>query len=210
MARAFAEIAFTPAVRDAQRRHGSADAYAKFLRPEAGGGDTLTDREAAFITARDGFYQATVSESGWPYVQFRGGPAGFLRVLDARTLAYADYSGNRQYVSAGNLSGDARVSLILMDYPNRRRLKVWGRARLVEAADDPALVASLHVDGYEATPERAVVITVEAINWNCPQHIPQRLTLTELEPHLAPLHAEIARLSEENAALKAGAERLVT
>lgn len=203
MARAFADIAFTPAVRAAQARNGSADAYGKFLAPEAAPGDRLGETEAAFVGARDGFYQATVSETGWPYVQFRGGPKGFLKVLDGGTIAYADFRGNRQYLSAGNLAGDDRISLILMDYPNRRRLKIWGRARLVEIADDPALVARLHDPATRARPERAVVIAVEALDWNCPQHIPQRLTLEELAPHLAPLRAEIARLAAENEALRA-------
>ena len=203
MARAFSEIAFTPAVRAAQKRQGSAAAYDRMLAPETDPADRLGPEEAAFIAARDGFYQATVSETGWPYVQFRGGPAGFLKVLDRRTIAYADFRGNRQYVSTGNLAGDDRISMILMDYPNRRRLKVLGRARLVEAAEDPGLVAKLHDATYRARPERAVVITIEGLDWNCPQHIPVRLTREELEPHLAPLNDELARLRAENAALKA-------
>ncbi len=204
MARSFADIAFTPKVRAIQEDQGSARAYAKFLAPDAAPGDRLGEREAAFVAARDGFYQATVSETGWPYVQFRGGPAGFLNVLDDKTVAYADFRGNRQYISTGNLTGDDRISLILMDYPNRRRLKIWGRARLVDAGDDPALVARLQVDGYRGRPERAVVITVEAFDWNCPQHIPQRFTLEELEAGLAPLRAELASLRAENARLEAG------
>ena len=185
MARAFAEIAFTPAVRAVQERLGSAAAYDKFLAPMAERGDRLGPEEAAFIAARDGFYQATVSSTGWPYVQFRGGPAGFLKALDERTIAYADFRGNRQYLSSGNLAGDDRISLILMDYANRRRLKIWGRAKLVDITADAVLVARLHDPSYRAWPERAVVITVEAFDWNCPQHIPQRLTLEELEPYLA-------------------------
>jgi hypothetical protein len=204
MARAFAEIAFTPTVRATQQRQGSAAAYAKFLTPKAERGDRLTADEAAFIAERDGFYQATVSETGWPYVQFRGGPAGFLKVLDEATLAYADFRGNRQYISTGNLDADGRIALIMMDYPNRRRLKIWGRARLVDIGDDPALVSRLHDESYKARPERAVVITVEAFDWNCPQHIPQRFTLEELEPTLlAPLRDELAHLRAENARLKA-------
>jgi hypothetical protein len=203
MARAFAEIAFTPAVRAAQTRQGSAAAYDRLLAPEADRASQLGPEEADFVAARDGFYQATTSETGWPYVQFRGGPAGFLKVMDARTIAYADFRGNRQYVSVGNLSGDDRISIILMDYPNRRRLKVLGRARLVEAVEDPDLVAGLHVEGYKARPERAVVITIEGLDWNCPQHIPARLTREELEPHLAPLKDELTRLQAENAALRA-------
>ena len=203
MARAFAEIAFTPAVRAVQQQQGSAKSYAKFLTPEAERGDRLGPAETSFIAARDGFYQATVSETGWPYVQFRGGPVGFVKVPDEKTLAYADFRGNRQYVSVGNLAKNDRISLILMDYPNRRRLKIWGRSRIVEASEDPALIAQLHDPDYRAKPERALVITVEAFDWNCPQHIPPRLTLEELEPHLAPLREELARLQAENAALQA-------
>ncbi len=204
MARAFAEIAFTPAVLAAQEKRGSAGNYAKFLTPEADAGDRLTAAEAGFIAARDGFFQATVSETGWPYVQFRGGPAGFLKVLDDKTIAYADFRGNRQYVSVGNLSKDDRVSLILVDYPNRRRLKIWGRARIVDRDSDPELVAGLFDDGYRARPERAVVITVEAFDWNCPQHIPQRFTVEEFENALAPLREELERLRAENDRLKTG------
>lgn len=202
MARAFAEIAFTPAVLAEQARQGSARSYAKFLTEEAAPADAIGPAEADFITRRDGFYQATVGETGWPYVQFRGGPVGFLKVLDAKTIAYADFRGNRQYLSVGNLQGDDRVALILVDYPNRRRLKVWGHARTVDIADDPELVAGLHDPAYRARPERAVVITVAALDWNCPQHLPQRLTLEELEPALAPLREELLRLRAENAALR--------
>ena len=180
MARAFAEIAFTPNVRAVQDAQGSAKAYTKFLAPEAEGGDRLSEIEAKFIKARDGFYQSTVSETGWPYVQFRGGPVGFVHVLDDETIAYADFRGNRQYVSVGNLSTNDRISLILVDYPNRRRLKIWGRARIVDRETAPDLVARLHDESYRARPERAVVITIEAFDWNCPQHIPQRFTLEEL------------------------------
>jgi predicted pyridoxine 5'-phosphate oxidase superfamily flavin-nucleotide-binding protein len=181
MAQNFATIAFTPSVRAAQDSNGSAAAYAKFLDPDAVRGSRLTERETSFIAERDGFYQATVSETGWPYVQFRGGPVGFLKLVDDQTIGYADFRGNRQYISTGNLNSDNRVSLILMDYPNQRRLKIWGRAKLVELADDPAMIEQLHDSNYKAKPERAVVITVEAFDWNCPQHIPQRFTLEELE-----------------------------
>lgn len=202
MARAFAEIAFTPRVLAEQAQQGSAAGYAKFLGADAEPRDRMTPAEAAFIAQRDGFYQATVSETGWPYVQFRGGPRGFLKVLDKRTLAYADFRGNRQYLSVGNLKGDGRVALILVDYPNRRRLKVWGHARIVEAADEPDLVARLHDAAYPARPERAVVITVAAFDWNCPQHLPERYTLEELEPAFAQIRAELQRLRAENAALR--------
>lgn len=203
MASAFAEIAFTPKVREQQTRNGSARMYDRFLTPEHAAGDRLGPAETEFVEARDGFYQATVSETGWPYVQFKGGQPGFLKVLDERTIGYADLRGNRQYLSLGNLDTDDRVALILMDYPNRRRLKVLGRARAVEYADEPALIARLAVPGYRGKPERAMLITVEALDWNCPQHIPMRLTLEELEPHLAPVRAEVERLAAENARLKA-------
>lgn len=181
MPRAFAEIAFTPSVRSIQEKQGSAASYAKFLKPEVGGGDRLTAQEAGFIADRDGFYQATVSETGWPYVQFRGGPRGFLKILSETQIGYADFRGNRQYVSVGNLAVEDRVSLILMDYPNRRRLKLWGHATTIDAADQPAMIADLHDEDYQAVPERAVIITIDAFDWNCPQHIPQRYTLDELE-----------------------------
>ncbi len=202
MARAFAEIAFTSEVLAEQARQGSANGYAKFLTAEAAPGDAVGPAEADFITRRDGFYQASVTETGWPYVQFRGGPVGFLKVLDSKTIAYADFRGNRQYLSVGNLRGDDRVAMILVDYPNRRRLKVWGHAKIVDIKDDPALVARLHDPDYRAKPERAVVITVAALDWNCPQHLPQRLTLEELEPILTPLREELQQLRAENAVLR--------
>jgi predicted pyridoxine 5'-phosphate oxidase superfamily flavin-nucleotide-binding protein len=147
--------------------------------------DRLTAVEIAFIQARDSFYQATVSETGWPYVQFRGGPAGFLRVLDARTLAYADFRGNLQYLSVGNIAADDRVALILMDYARRRRLKIWARASVVDRDADPDLVRHLAEPDYAARIERAVVMSVAAVDWNCPQHITPRLTAAEIEQGLA-------------------------
>jgi predicted pyridoxine 5'-phosphate oxidase superfamily flavin-nucleotide-binding protein len=180
MSRAFADIAFTPAVRAMQTRMGSRAAYAR-LDGDVDRRDALTANEIEFIAERDSFYLATVSETGWPYVQHKGGPAGFLKVLDQRTVGYADYRGNVQYVSDGNLAGNDRVSLILMDYAYSRRLKILGRARIVEAADDPALMARLQDPDYRAPVERAVVITVEAWDWNCPKHITPRFTVAEIE-----------------------------
>ena len=203
MARAFAEIAFTDAVRQKQKQYGSADAYAKFLTAEADRKDSLTAAEAEFITARDGFYQATVSETGWPYVQFRGGPTGFVKIIDEKTLAYADFRGNRQYLSVGNLTKNDRISLFFMDYPNQRRLKVWGRTKLVDRETEPSLIASLHDSEYRAKPERAVIITVEALDWNCPQHIPQRFTTEEIADAIEPMRNELEALKAENARLKA-------
>lgn len=196
MASSFADIAFTPHVRAFQSRMGSRDQYAALdeIRTEAAG---FTQREADFVSERDGFYQATVGENGWPYVQFRGGPAGFLKMLDPKTIGYADFRGNVQYISAGNLEGDGRITLILMDYAQRRRLKIWGRARLVDARDDEALMARLEVPSYRARVERAVIIAVEAFDWNCPQHITPRFTTAEVEAATVVLHDQLARLRAE-------------
>ena len=202
MARSFADIAFTPAVRTFQSRMGSRHNYVPLDEIEDRGVE-LTERETNFIAARDSFYQATVGETGWPYVQFRGGPAGFLKVLDATTIGYADFRGNVQYVSAGNLSHDGRIALILMDYAQRRRLKLWGRARLVDVRDDAALVERLEVPSYRARVERAVIITVEAFDWNCPQHITPRYTEAEVDAATADLRGEIARLRAEMDRLRA-------
>ncbi len=202
MARAFAEIAFTPAVRAQQEKLGSARAYAHFLEDGESGGKTLGPAETAFIEERDGFYQASVSETGWPYVQFRGGPKGFLKVIDETTLAYADFRGNRQYVSVGNLTENDRVSLILMDYPNRARIKILGRVAFLDAEAAPDIAELVRLPGYKARVERIALIRIEAFDWNCPQHIPIRLTLDELDTHLGPIRDHIARLTAENTALK--------
>lgn len=179
MARAFARIAFTPNVQAAQARMGSRGAY---RAAELGDAEVVELRpyEIDFIGTRDSFYQGTVGENGWPYVQHRGGPAGFLKVLDPQTLGYADFSGNRQYISVGNLDGNDRVSLFLMDYPGQRRLKIWGRARLIDEDTEPALIALLESPAYRAPVERGVIITVEAFDWNCPKHITPRFTEREL------------------------------
>lgn len=207
MSRAYSDIAFTPAVRDMQTRMGSRATYAP-LDVTDDRRDTLTEREAEFIEARDGFYQATVGDTGWPYVQFRGGPAGFLKVLDAKTIGFADFRGNVQYISVGNLQNNDRISIILMDYPNRRRLKLLGRVRLVSEAEDPALVAKLALPAYRARVERAFVITIEAYDWNCPQHITPRFTEAEVQAAVAPLHAEIASLKAELVAARQAAAQM--
>lgn len=193
MARKFAEITFTPSVKAAQTRYGSRAANEGFEFAEDAG-DTLGEVEAAFIEARDGFYQATVNENGWPYVQFRGGPPGFLKVLDERTIGYADFRGNIQYLSVGNLAANDRIAMILMDYPNRRRLKVWARARIVHHDEDPELLARLEVPTYRARVERAVVMTIEAVDWNCPQHITPRFTQAEIDELVAPLRNRMTEL----------------
>jgi ferredoxin-NADP reductase/predicted pyridoxine 5'-phosphate oxidase superfamily flavin-nucleotide-binding protein len=179
MARAFARIAFTPKVQAAQARMGSRAAYRGAEQGEVEAVE-LSPYEAEFIAERDSFYQGTVGENGWPYVQHRGGPTGFLKVLGPQTIGYADFSGNRQYISVGNLEGDDRVSLFLMDYPGQRRLKIWGRARLIDEDTEPALIARLESPDYRARVERGVVITVEAFDWNCPKYITPRFTENEV------------------------------
>ena len=191
----FAQIAFTPAVKRLQQRDGSRPHYARG-EINAAAADPMGQGEAAFIGERDSFYMATVSETGWPYLQHRGGPKGFLKVLDARTLAFADFRGNRQHVSEGNLAGNDRVALILMDYANRRRLKLLGRAHAIDAGEDSALIDSLGDAAYRARAERAVVIRVEAFDWNCPQHITPRFSAMELEPDIEALRARIRELEE--------------
>ena len=179
MTHKYATIAFTDPVKVAQESAGSRRAYA---RRDAGPdmNDRLGPAEAAFISQRDGFYIATISQSGWPYVQFRGGPSGFLRVLSDRELGFADYRGNRQYVTTGNVTTDDRVSLLLMDYANRRRLKIFGRTRVVRADEHPELSTQLGAARHPATVERAFLIGVEAFDWNCPQHITPRFTEQEV------------------------------
>jgi uncharacterized protein len=193
MGHRFAELAFTPAVKAAQVREGSRDAYRKLEEGEPHH-DRLGPAEAAFLAARDSFYLASLGETGWPYVQHRGGPPGFLKVLDERTIGFADFRGNRQHVSVGNLGGDDRVSLILVDYPNRRRLKILGRARVAGPGREPEAVARLEMPGYRAKVERGVLVAVEAFDWNCPQHITPRFTEAEVAAAVAPLRARIAEL----------------
>lgn len=175
--RPVSDIAFTPAVKAVQERLGSRKSYAR-VEDGAGWSSEVTDELAAFIAGRDSFYLGTASADGQPYIQHRGGPPGFLKVLDPGTLAIADFSGNRQYISMGNLSENDRVFLFLMDYPNRRRVKIWGRAEFVE--DDADLLARVVDADYGARPERALVIHVEAWDVNCPQHITPRFTVEEL------------------------------
>jgi len=185
MAHRFAEIAFTDGVKAAQERYGSRAANAR-REARAGPNAELSDREAAFIAARDSFYLATVSESGWPYIQHRGGPTGFLKVVDARTLAFADFGGNRQYVSVGNAERNDRVSLFLMDYANRLRLKLLGRIEFHGLGDaPPELVFEVELPGYRARVERVAVIRVEAFDWNCPQHITPRYAVEEFAAGVA-------------------------
>jgi predicted pyridoxine 5'-phosphate oxidase superfamily flavin-nucleotide-binding protein len=192
MGHKFAEIAFTPTVRELQTANASRERYAA-MEEGSDFNHLLGDAEASFIAERDSFYMASVSETGWPYVQHRGGPAGFMRVLDETSLGFADFRGNRQYVSTGNFMKDDRVSLFFMDYPNRRRLKLLGRVRII-GDDEPELLARLEVNDYRARVERGIVVQIAAFDWNCPQHISPRYTETELQAQLAPLLEENRRL----------------
>lgn len=192
----FAEIAFTPTVKKVQEELGSRSSYAQMESAAGAVNHRLTEAEAGFITARNSFYMATVSETGWPYIQHRGGPTGFMRVLDDRTIGFSDFRGNRQYISVGNLMTDDRVSLLFMDYPNKTRLKLFGRARII-GLDDPSLLSRLEMPNYRARVERGFVITVEGFDWNCPQHITERYTLEEIHIETAALKARINELEAE-------------
>ena len=206
MGRGFAQIAFTPAVKEQQEKHGSRHLYE---RMESSGqaddaGDRLSPDEREFIATRDGFYMASVSESGWPYIQYRGGARGFLQVLDERTLGFADLRGNKQYISTGNLLHDNRVALFLMDYPSQSRLKILGRAEIHEAdAAAGELIERLRVPEEKTQPERAMLIHVEGFDWNCPQHITPRYTQEELVKFLGPMRRRIEALERENERLRA-------
>jgi hypothetical protein len=198
----FAELAFTPLVKEQQERHGSRRQYA---RMEAMGeaGDRLTDFEREFIAGRDGFYMASTGETGWPYIQYRGGEKGFLHVLDDRTLGFADLRGNKQYISVGNLGHDDRVALFFMDYAHQMRLKILGRATVHENdAEAAELLEKLRVPGEKTPAERAMVIHVEGFDWNCPQHITPRYTQEELMGTLEPVRKRLEALEAENARLR--------
>jgi predicted pyridoxine 5'-phosphate oxidase superfamily flavin-nucleotide-binding protein len=199
MAKNFAEIAFTQSVKAQQEKYGSRKSYSRMETLVRG--TELSFNEADFIAERDSFYLATVGENGYPYVQFRGGPAGFLKVLDSKTLAYADFRGNMQYISVGNLSRNDKAALILMNYPRRQRLKIYARIEVVEAQDAPELIAQLQDPAYDAKVERAMLLRVEAFDWNCPQHITPRYTLVEIEAGTEPLRNRIKELEAEVARL---------
>jgi predicted pyridoxine 5'-phosphate oxidase superfamily flavin-nucleotide-binding protein len=203
MGRRFAELAFTPIVKDQQSRHGSRSQY---HRVETAGspGALLGPAEQDFIRRRDGFYMASTSETGWPYIQFRGGTQGFLHVIDARTLAFADLRGNLQYISTGNLLHDDRVALFLMDYAHQARLKILGHAEILEDTPEAKEWLDRLRDPKEKTPaERAILIHVEAYDWNCPQHITPRYTESDIAVAVRSLTGRIAELEAENQKLRA-------
>ena len=204
MSRHYGTIAFTDSVREAQAGHGSRAFYDRKRSRAHGlpGPDPLTDAEREFLSERDSFYLATVSESGWPYVQYRGGPVGFLHVVDDHTLGWADFQGNLQYISTGNLAADDRVAMIVMDYVNRRRLKIFGHARMIAAGHEQDLIDALTDPSYDAVVEGAVLVTVDVFDWNCPQHITARYTIAEIEPQIADLRRKLSTLRTENAELR--------
>lgn len=196
------DVAFSPTVKAIQESRGSRASYARMER-ERGWKTTVTPDLAAFVAAQTSVFLATASADGQPYIQHRGGPPGFLRVLDERILALADYRGNRQYITLGNLAENPRAHLFLIDYANRRRIKVWGRARVVD--DDPQLLQALMPEGYAAAPEQAIVFEIAAWDANCPQHIPQRFEAADVAAALERRDRRIAELEAEVAALKARA-----
>lgn len=197
----FLDIAITPSVRAAQAKMGADHLWQDFKGHREF--DRFSESETEFIATRDSFYIATVSETGWPYVQHRGGPAGFLKVVDERTLAFADYGGNRQYISTGNLAADDRACLFLMDYPHRARLKIYAHVETLDLEADPALTGLVIMPGYKAKIERVFRLRLQNFDWNCPQHIAPRFTEEEVNQAVRPLRDRLAGLEAENAALRA-------
>ncbi|MFD0153428.1 pyridoxamine 5'-phosphate oxidase family protein [Streptomyces sp. NPDC055721] len=196
-------LAYTSSVRRVQEQMGSASATDRRLREPVGEAEPLTGSEVDFIRSLDGFLFASVGETGWPYIQFRGGPPGFVHVLDEHTLGYLDVRGNRQYITTGNVRGNDRVALFFIDHARQTRLKVYGRATAVRAGEDPALVERLDEPRTDGTVEQVVTIRVEAFAWNCPNHITPRFSQREVSEALAPVRERLTRLEQENAALRA-------
>lgn len=200
MAYKFLDVAITPSVKAAQAEMGADHLWRDFTGQRDF--DRFSAREADFIAARDSFYIASVSESGWPYVQHRGGQPGFLKVLDERTFAFPDFRGNRQYISTGNFRFDNRAALILVDYPARARLKIYAHVEQLAVEAEPELAALLANTEYRSRPERLFRLRLEAFDWNCPQHITPRYTEAEISAGLQPLRVRLAELEEENARLR--------
>jgi uncharacterized protein len=193
------DVAFTPSVKQVQTRKGSRDAYAR-VEQQGGWRTEIDENLASFLADADSFYLATANAAGQPYIQHRGGPKGFVKVLDKTTLAFADYRGNRQYITQGNLSENPKAYIFVMDYAHRRRVKLWGEAHVVD--DDPALTESLMPKGYKARPEQVILFRIAAWDTNCPQHIPQKFDATDVAAALAARDARIAELEAELATLK--------
>jgi predicted pyridoxine 5'-phosphate oxidase superfamily flavin-nucleotide-binding protein len=201
MSYGFLDIAVTPSVRAVQAKLGADRTWQNFKGHREF--DRFSENEAAFIADRDSFYMATVSETGWPYVQHRGGPRGFLKLVDDRTLAFADYRGNRQYISTGNLAADDRACLFLMNYPQRARLKIYAHVEALGLDDDPSLTALVTTPEYKAKLERIFRLRLETFDWNCHQHITPRFTVQEIGEAVRPLRDRLAQLETENTELRA-------
>ena len=203
----FGNLAFTPLVKQLQERYGSRKQYER-MEQSGASQDRLTDFEREFLADRDTFYWATTGSTGWPYVQHRGGPKGFLKVIDDRTLAFADFRGNKQYITTGNLLSDDRVAIILVDYPHQARLKILGRVEIFEGVKAEKWLARVRVEGYKATIERVFVIHIEAYDWNCPQHITPRYTAEEVQEGMRSVQERIQTLEQQNEELKKEVARL--
>jgi len=200
MAKNFAALAFTDAVKAMQEKAGSRTSYARMeLQTYV---DGLTENEVGFIAQRDSFYIASIGENNFPYIQHRGGPKGFVKVLDAKRIGFIDFRGNMQYISVGNIATNNNVALIMVDYPSKTRLKILAKAEVVELKDDPALFDLLDLSEYKFKPERMIVLHIEAYDWNCPQHITPRYTVEEITEAFAPQRDYITRLEAEVKALK--------
>jgi len=200
MAKNFAAIAFTEAVKEMQKKLGSRKSYARMEQDTYV--DGLTENEINFISQRDSFYMASYGENQFPYIQHRGGPAGFLKVLDTKRLGFIDFKGNMQYISVGNIATNKNVALIMVDYPARARLKIYATVEIIELKDDPAMYELLDLEDYKFRPERMMVFNIEAYDWNCPQHITPRYTIAEIENAFAPQQQHIAALEAEVKKLK--------
>jgi uncharacterized protein len=198
----YASLAFTDPVKQLQQRYGSRSSYARMEQQRYQ--DGLTEQEAAFIADRDSFYLATIGANGYPYIQHRGGPRGFLKVIDKNRLGFVDFTGNKQYISVGNLTTHPQVSLILVDYPRRTRLKIYGRATVVELVDQPELFRELDPADYPHRPERMIVLEIDSYDWNCPQHITPRYTVEEIASALAEQTEYLRSLEAELARYRAG------
>lgn len=200
MATNFASIAFTPAVKALQEKYGSRVNYDRMEKRMVI--DGLNENEISFINQRDSFYMASIGENSFPYIQHRGGPKGFLKVIDSKTLGFIDFSGNKQYITTGNLVTNKNVSLILVDYPSRARLKIYAKTQVVELSNRSELLKTLTLADYTYKPERMMVLSIEAYDWNCPQHITPRYSVEEIEEALLPQNAYIKKLEEEIKLLK--------
>ncbi|MCR8557047.1 pyridoxamine 5'-phosphate oxidase family protein [Mucilaginibacter sp. BJC16-A38] len=196
----YSEIAFSDASKRFQERYGSRASYARMEQYKIT--DGLTESEVDFISHQDNFYMATIGESGFPYIQFRGGPKGFLKVLDEQTLGFIDFGGNKQYISVGNLATNNKISLFLLDQAAKARLKIYAEAEVLEIEGNEQLFDKLNLEGYKFKPERIIVLNVKAYDWNCPQHITERYTLEEIRDEFMAQHEYINKLRAEVAGLK--------